>query len=90
VPKKVSAAKVQKVLQAVAEQHPAYLSPAAGPKVVPNYTDSGAPAIVWEEGPEEWALNFTASTSISAALVSQAEGLFLEPVNHVALGVYPA
>ena len=83
--KKISAAKAEKVAQSIRESYG--VSGEQGPKVSTDYHESG-PVIVWEEGPEEWVFNY--SNSISAALVTGAWDLFLEPVNHVVLGVYPS
>lgn len=46
-------------------------------------------AIVWEGGPEEWALSATAMQSYDT-LITFPDGVFVEPIVGWALGLYPA
>lgn len=50
----------EQALASIKEQYKSYLmfgDEEFGPKLVESWTDSGHWAIVWEEGPYEWALN---------------------------------
>ncbi len=51
-----------------------------------GWTSSGGPIVMWEEGPEDWTLTLPRSVKHYAKV----RGLFLEPVNSWALGVYVA
>lgn len=70
----ISKALAEATLDAVKAQHATYLNPHTidgtvypalydPPVLVWDYTDSGAPAIVWEDGPDEWAYRIDGSPS---------------------------
>jgi hypothetical protein len=117
----VTKAQAEATLAAVKAQFAAFLNPMTldgttydptypDPVLVWDYTDSGHPAIAWEEGPDEWVYTIHGGTSEEeASLMALAAeefgatlpvpvrkpatipaGVFVEPVNHCALGVYPA
>lgn len=88
MPKTVSAAKVEKVVRAIEAAFVPYAEIGPGPTVNWDYSDSGHPVIVWEEGPEEWALLFRETQPHET--VSLLEQVFIEPINHIIVGVYPA
>lgn len=88
MPQTVSAAKVQKVVRAIEAAFVPYAEQGPGPTVNWHYSESGHPVIVWEEGPGEWALLFSETQPYEQ--VSREEQVFIEPVNHVVVGVYPA
>lgn len=88
MPKKVSKSKAAKVLKAVESAFAPWVETGPGPTVNEYYSESGHPVILWEEGPEEWTMLFT-QTDV-ARKVSAEQGVYVEPVNHVVLGVYPA
>ena len=85
--KKTSQRQAQIVLQSVREEFPLYLgTEGEGPEISTEYHESG-PVIIWEGGPEEWSIVFSGSEPARALYRS---GIFVEPVNHVVLGLYPA
>lgn len=94
--KTITKAKAEAVRRAVAKQFAA--DPAYGPQVCMDY--DGHPAIVWEDGaPYEWTYHVG---SLAAGYAVRDEefgftwkpvpfpaGVFMEPVSHLVLGLYP-
>lgn len=70
--------------------------PDDGPKLVKDWAWIGSPApyaIVWEEGPYDWAMLATGGgrTEFGFAVEPvRVDGLFLEPATGWALSIYPA
>jgi hypothetical protein len=73
-------------LQKVKEHFADYISPGYGPKLIRDwdFPDSGpiAWAIVWEEGPDDWAI------TASHADIFDATRVFAEPYSGWALALY--
>jgi hypothetical protein len=76
VPKKVSKKQAEAALAAVKAQYSVYFEPLVidgkdfgptypEPTLVWDYTESGHPAICWEEGPDDWAYLIGGGTSES-------------------------
>lgn len=95
--KTVGSRKCMKVLREVEEAFGMKPDEEGGPVLVMAWDWLGtgaAPAIVWEEGPYEWALLASGGGMSEFGTVHQPieepEGVFLEPVTSWALGIYPA
>ena len=77
---------VTHAFQKVKERYADYTTADSGPKLIRDwdYPDSGpiAWAIVWEEGPDEWAID------VSQGDVFDATRVFAEPYNAWALALY--
>lgn len=101
--KPVTKAKAEQVLAAVKTQFQA--EPEYGPALVQDFYDTGHWAVVWEEGPYDWALNaFTGGVDEEATALLQEfkpggviylktaakpAGVWTEPYTGWALMVYP-
>lgn len=111
-------AQVEAVRQAIMGQYdPAYFDAAQPggamypePTVIEDYTSGGYPAVVWEEGPEDWPFVIAGGTTEAEhAMYAEASaefgvsvspkprpaaaippGIFVEPVDHISVGIYPA
>lgn len=58
------------------------------PKVIDDWHGSGSPAVCWEEGPYEWAYEYTGSDE--SAVEHARLGVFVEPWYTYAVLVTPA
>lgn len=68
-----------------------------GPKAVVRwecFTDRPTTAVVWEEGPFEWAILATTGGitewGYSVSPIALPKGVFAEPITTWAIGLYPA
>lgn len=108
----ITTAQANAALNAVREQYATAMAAEMYPEptLVEDYTESGHPAIVWEEGPYDWPFLIHGGTSEEDhALFAEASAefgqtmappvrppakipttVFAEPINHIALGLYPA
>ena len=105
--RRVTQKQAERVLAAVHTRFRPYVEEGYGPKLIMEFDFSGAPrpAIVWEDGPFEWA-HLASSGGVDEGMASLARnagirtappeqdpvkvaGLFLEPITSWALGIYP-
>lgn len=97
----VTRRKAEATLAAVKKQHRGWpgVDGPYGPKLVENWDWIGSPkrwAIVWEEGPYEWALYFGMGdyvdeefgTTVKGAAIPK--GVFAEAITSWSVGIYPA
>lgn len=82
--KPVTRSVAERALAAITRKFAADIEDGAAPVLVEAWgwsQDSDHWAILWEEGPYEWALDAWDGQPV--------EGVFLEPITSWALGVYP-
>lgn len=80
MPTMLNAKQADATLAAVREKYANYLSAYGEPVMLRDF-DGKPYVILWEEGPEDWVFNLDGVAP---------SGVLAEPINHVALGLYPS